>query len=155
MGSERQCHISAHQSGPCSTLIKMQQELNCLFMNCLFLLLKRKESAVFPAGFKSKKWQHTVCSCAFHHRQWIPSLWLCGKFSVLFQLHSPPLQSRFLREPYLKRMIVFSDIIGHLRCSICCSLFSSQHAPSQTLASLIYMANTGNPATPETWPSVL
>lgn len=41
----------------------MQQELNCLFMNCLFLLLKRKESAVFPAGFKSKKWQHTVCSC--------------------------------------------------------------------------------------------
>lgn len=55
---------------------------------------------------------------------------------------SPPLlfpSKVFLRERRLKRMIVFSDIIGHLRSSIC----SAWRAPSRTVASLIYMGVHG------------
>lgn len=53
----------------------------------------------------------------------------------IFPCGSAPLPSTskvLLRELHLKRIIVFSDIIGHLRSSICL-------APSPTVASLIYM----------------
>lgn len=66
---------------------------------------------------------------------------LCD-FVENFQCASAPLLSTskvFLWELHLKQMIVFPDIIGHLRSSICLTLLSSQHAPSQTVASLIYM----------------
>lgn len=71
----------------------------------------------------------------FHHLQHLPSLWLCGKISETFS--SSPLQRLLLREAYLKRMIVFTDSIRHRSSSMCAP--SSQRAPSQNVASLIYM----------------
>lgn len=62
---------------------------------------------------------------------------LCGKFSPWFSSFSPT-SKVFLWELHLKRIIVFVDIIGHLRSSMCSALLS-QHALSQTVASLIYM----------------
>lgn len=65
----------------------------------------------------------------------------CPHFVENFHCGSVPflLTSKvFLWELHLKQIIVFVDIIGHLRSSMCSALLS-QHALSQTVASLIYM----------------
>lgn len=76
---------------------------------------------------------------------------LCD-FVENFQRAPVPLLSTskvFLRELHLKQMIVFSDIIGHLRSSIC-SLLAACPVPDCGLSHLHgYKENT---AEPETWP---